>query len=157
MLFTIITQDLQSTLRTDLAQIKFLLKKNPALGYTTITQKGHQVGEKYGIRLVVNFPHEGKINEHEMYGKRDLSFIIDQTKTRFPIQRDVIKQKAQELIVNVKTQDAYMYENKEGVRLLFEGGRIDILPHSLHVWCEFTENVTKLCDWLLKEVYLLES
>ena len=157
MIFTEIIEDLQSTLKSDLAQIRFLLKKNPALGYTKITEKGHQVGEKYGIRLVVNFPHEGKILEYEMYGKRDLSFIIDQTKTRFPIERSIIKQKAQELIKNVKTEDAYMYEDKEGVRLLFKNGRIDILPHSVHIWCEFTDDIIKFCDWLLETVYLLKS
>ena len=157
MIFTEIIKDLQSTLKADLAQILFTLKKNPALGYTKITEKGREVGKKYGIRLIVNFPHEGKIDEYEMYGKRDLSLIIDQTKTRFPVDRDVIKQKATELINGVKTEDAYMYENKEGVRLLFENGRIDILPHSVHIWCEFTDNVTEFCDWLLETVYLLKS
>lgn len=157
MLFTTIINDLQATLKSDLAQILLLLKKNPALGYTKITEKGHHVGRKYGIKLVVNFPHEGKINEYEMYGKRDLSLIIDQTKTRFPIDRNIIKEKAIELIPDVKTEDAYMYENKEGVRLHFKNGRIDILPHSVHIWCDFTDNVTQFCDWLLETVYLLKS
>ena len=157
MLFTTIIEDLQSSLKSDLAQIRFFLKKNPAMGYTKITEKGFEVGRKYGVRLVVNFPHEGKIEEYEMYGKRDLSIIIDQTKTRFPIDREIIKQKAVELIEDVKTEDAYMYENKEGVRLLFKNGRIDILPHSVHVWCDFTEKIIELCDWLLEKVYLLED
>lgn len=157
MLFSTITQDLQSVLKTDLAQIRFMLKKNPALGYTQITQKGHEVGRKYGIRLIVNFPHEGKIDEYQMYGKRDLSLIIDQKKTRFPIQRDTIKEEAARIIGDVKAQDAYMYEDKEGVRLHLKNGRIDILPHSLHIWCDFTPEVTQFCDWLLENVYLLKS
>ncbi len=155
MLFSTIIGDLQSSLRSDLAQIRFLLKKNPALGYTRITEIGHRVGEKYGIRLVVNFPHEGKIEEYGMYGKRDLSLIIDQKKTRFPVDREEIKKKAAGLIRDVRTEDAYMYEGKEGVRLLFKDGRIDVLPHSVHIWCEFTEDVTQFCDWLLETVYLL--
>jgi len=157
MLFTTIVGDLQSSLRADLAQIRFFLKKNPALGYTRITEIGHRVGERYGIRLVVNFPHEGKIEEHEMYGRRDLSLIIDQKRTRFPVGREIIKEKAAEMIGGVRTEDAYMYEGKEGVRLLFEDGRIDVLPHSVHVWCEFTEGVTRFCDWLLEAVYLLKA
>ena len=153
--FSAITADLQASLRSDLAQIRFLLKKSPALGYTCITEKGRRVGERYGIRLVVNFPHEGKIDEYEMYGRRDLSLIIDQKRTRFPICRELIKRRAGEIIGGVRTEDAYMYEGKEGVRLLFENGRMDILPHSVHLWCEFTAEVTRFCDWLLAEAYLM--
>ena len=49
-----------------------------------------------------------------------------------------------------------MYEGKEGVKIFFENGRIDILPHSLHVWCKFSEKVTNFCDWLFENVYLLK-
>jgi len=35
--------------------------------------------------------------------------------------------------------------------------RIDILPHSLHVWYEFTDKVTEFCDWLLENVYLIRD
>jgi hypothetical protein len=50
-----------------------------------------------------------------------------------------------------------MYEGKEGVKVFLDSGRIDILPHSLHVWCKFSDNVTKFCDWLLTEVYQVKS
>jgi len=61
MLFATITQDLQKILKSNLPQIRFILKKNPAMGYTKITELGHQVGQKYQIKLIVNFPQEGKI------------------------------------------------------------------------------------------------
>ena len=35
--------------------------------------------------------------------------------------------------------------------------KIDILPHSLHIWYEFTEPVTEFCDWLLENVYLMKG
>ena len=156
MLFAAMVGDLQASLRSDLAQIRFLLKKNPALGYSRITEKGREVGRRYGIRLVVNFPYEGRIDEHERYGTRDLSLIIDQKRTRFPVDRGVIKERAAEMAGDVvRTEDAYMYEDKEGVRVVLRGGRIDILPHSVHIWCDFTEGVTLFCDWLLEEVYLV--
>ncbi|MCA2004027.1 MAG: hypothetical protein LDL06_04605, partial [Candidatus Nitrosotenuis sp.] len=100
-------------------------------------------------------PHREKINEFEMYGKRDLSIIIDRQRRNFPIERSVIKSKAREIFGSVQADDAYMYEGKEGVRIMFDGGRIDILPHSLHVWCYFEQKVTEYCDWLLSEVYQL--
>ncbi|MDI1495219.1 MAG: hypothetical protein K8823_525 [Cenarchaeum symbiont of Oopsacas minuta] len=155
MFFSEITNTLQAHLRSNMPQIRIVLKKNPAMAYSLITEIGSNVGKIYGVKIVVNFPGEGRIEEFDMYGKRDLSIIIDQSKTRFPIEREQIKRTAQEIISDAKTEDAYMYEGKEGVKVFHRGGRIDILPHSLHVWCEFTLKVTKYCDWLMKNVYLL--
>jgi len=153
MSFSTITQDLQAVLKSNLPQIRFLLKKNPAMGYTRITELGKEVGAKYNMKLIVNFPQEGKIEEFDKYGKRDLSLIMDLQKTNFPIDRSIIKQKAVELFPDARTEDAYMYEDKEGVKVFLKDGRIDILPHSLHIWCDFTEKVTEYCDWLLSDVY----
>ena len=153
MSFSVITQDLQAVLKSNLPQIRFLLKKNPALGYTRITELGKEVGKKYNMKLIVNFPQEGKIDEFDKYGKRDLSLIMDLQKTNFPIERSIIKQRAEELFPDARTEDAYMYEDKEGVKVFLKDGRIDILPHSLHIWCDFTEKVTEYCDWLLSDVY----
>ena len=156
MSFRIITEDLQNQLKSNLPQIRLILKQNPAMAYTKITEIGSGVGKKYGIKLVVNFPERGKINDFDSYGKQDLSIIVDQTKTNFPIERSIIKSKVSEIFGDVKIQDAYMYEGKEGVKIFFENGRIDILPHSLHVWCKFSEKVTNFCDWLFENVYLLK-
>ena len=156
MLFTTITQELQKELRSNLAQIRFLLKKNPALGYTKMNEISRVVGQRFGLKLILNFPKQGKIEESEFYGKRDISIIVDLQRKNFPIDRSIIKSKAQEIFVNAEAVDAYMYEDKEGVRVLFEGGRIDVLPHSLHIWCEFKEDVTKFCDWLLENAYQLK-
>ena len=165
MFFTIITNDLQKELKSNLPQIMILLKKQPAIAYKKIGDIGKEVGSKYDIELLVNFPHRGKIENFDMYGKRDLSFIVDMEKTNFPIKRSIIKEKAIEIFGNVETEDAYMYEGKEGVKVFLgpanEAGRkedrIDILPHSLHVWYEFTDKVTEFCNWLLENVYLMKD
>ena len=153
MIFSEIVLDLQQQLKRDLAQIRFLLKKNPAIGYSKIVEIGKDVGKKYNIKLIVNFPKEGRIDEYEMYGKRDLSLIVDYEKKRFPIDRNIIKEKAKEILEDIKIEDAYMYEDKEGVRVFTKDWKIDILPHSVHIWTEFDEKVTKFCDWLLENVY----
>ncbi len=127
------------------------------MAYTKITELGAEMGSKYNIKLLVNFPERGKINDFDSYGKQDLSIIIDQTKKNFPIERNIIKSKAKELFGDVEIRDAYMYEGKEGVKVFFDNGRIDILPHSLHVWCKFSEKVTDFCDWLFVNVYQLKS
>ncbi len=150
----------QKTLKSNLPQIRFLLKKNPGMAYKEIGEIGKKVGKKYNIELLVNFPHEGKIDNFEMYGKQDLSLIIDMEKKRFPMDRGIIKEKALEILGDIKTEDAYMYEDKEGVRIIFNDNiqdKIDILPHSLHIWYEFTQPVTEFCEWLLENVYLLKN
>ena len=157
MIFSELILDLQNALKKDLAQIRFLLKKNPAMGYTRIVDIGKEVGKKYNIKLVVNFPKEGRIEEFEMYGKRDLSLIVDYERKRFPIDREQIKQKALEILGEVQTEDAYMYENKEGVRVFGENWKIDILPHSVHIWTEFDDKVTAFCDWLMENAYQMKK
>jgi len=157
MIFTELVSELQSQLKKDLAQVIFLLKKNQGMGYARIVEIGKEVGKKYNIKLIVNFPKEGRIDEFDMYGKRDLSLIIDQEKKRFPINRELIKEKAKEILGDVQTQDAYMYEDREGVRVFTNNWKIDILPHSLHIWTEFNEKVTEFCDWLMENVYLMKK
>ena len=86
--------------------------------------------------------------------------MLIKKKKRFPIDRNIIKEKAKEILGDVKTEDAYMYEGKEGARIIFNDNiqdKIDILPHSLHVWYEFTEPVTEFCNWLLENVYLMKE
>ncbi len=157
MIFSELTADLQTQLKKELAQIRFLLKKSPGSGYARIVEIGKEVGKKYNIKLIVNFPKEGRIDEFEMYGKRDLSLIIDQEKKRFPIDRELIKQKAKEILGDVQTQDEYMYEDREGVRVFTDNWKIDILPHSMHIWTEFNEKVTEFCDWLMENVYQMKK
>ena len=157
MIFSELITDLQEELKKNMAQIRFLLKKNPGMGYTRIVEIGKEVGKKYNIKLVVNFPKEGRIEEFDMYGKRDLSLIVDYERKRFPIDRDVIKEKAKEMLGEVQTQDAYMYENKEGVRVFTENWKIDILPHSVHIWTEFNEKVTEFCNWLMENAYQMKK
>ncbi len=157
MIFSELINDLQIHLKKDLAQIRFLLKKSPGIGYARIVEIGKEVGKKYNIKLIVNFPKEGRIEEFDMYGKRDLSLIVDYDRKRFPIDREIIKQKAVEILGDVKTEDAYMYENKEGVRIFTDTWKIDILPHSVHIWTEFDDKVTTFCNWLMENVYQMRK
>ena len=98
MIFSELVTDLQTELKKDIAQIRFLLKKNPGMGYARIVEIGKEVGKKYNIKLIMNFPKEGRIEEFEMYGKRDLSLIVDYERKRFPINREIIKEKAKTIL-----------------------------------------------------------
>lgn len=151
--FVEMADDLQRALASDMAQVRLLLARSPAAAYARIVEIGEGVGKRHGVRLVVNFPGREKILDHSMYGRRDLSVIVDRERTRFPVPREEIKAEAARRIAGARTEDAYMYEGKEGVKVFHGGGRIDILPHSLHIWCELTPEVSAYCAWLMGRVY----
>jgi hypothetical protein len=68
------------------------------------------------------------------------------------------RQKAIELIGSeAQPQDAYMYEGKEGVKVVMPGGRIEVLPGSMHFWCVIDERVSAYADWLTDNVYFSDK
>jgi hypothetical protein len=154
--FSAITQALQGELRSNMPQIRSLLTKTPALAFTTINEISAEVGKKYNIALSLNFPERGKIEDFESYGTENIGMVIDKFRKMFPIQRELIKSKAFEIFGDVQIQDAYMYEGKEGVRVVLDSGRLDVLPSSLHVWGKFDRKVIEFCDWLLANCYQLK-
>ena len=156
MSFSAIIQDLQNELNSNMPQIRFLLKKSPSLAFTTINEISTKVGKKYNLLLSINFPERGKIEDFESYGTENIGMVIDRFRKTFPIQRELIKLKASEIFVNIQIQDAYMYEGKEGVKVILDSGRLDVLPASLHVWGKFDRKIIEFCDWLLANCYQLK-
>lgn len=146
-------EELQRELKSNMPQIRILLMKSPAIAFTTINEIATSIGKKYKMTLLLNFPQREKINDFESYGTENISMIIDRNKKIFPIKREMIKLKALEILGNAKVEDAYMYEGKEGVKVFFDSGRIDILPHSLHLWCKFDQSIARYCDWLFTNCY----
>lgn len=153
MSFSEITQELQKELRTNMPQIRFFLKKTPSLAFNKINEIAAKIGTKHSLILSLNFPEKGRIEDYESYGMENISIVIDKHAKTFPIKRELIKSKASEIFGSVKIQDAYMYEGKEGVRVLLSSGRLDILPSSLHVWGRFDQKIMEFCDWLLVNCY----
>lgn len=155
MSFSSITAELRRELGSNMPQIRVLLKKNPAMAFTTINETASKVGKKHGIILSLNFPQRGKIEDFESYGTENIGMVFQRNSRNFSIARDLIKSKAAEMLDKPQVQDAYMYEGKEGVRVMLENMRLDILPASLHVWGKFDDSISKFCDWLLSNCYQL--
>lgn len=155
MSFSSITAELRRELGSNMPQIRVLLKKNPAMAFTTINETASKVGKKHGIILSLNFPQRGKIEDFDSYGTENIGMVFQRNSRNFSIARDLIKSKAVEMLDRPQVQDAYMYEGKEGVRVMLENRRLDILPASLHVWGKFDDNTSKFCDWLLINCYQL--
>jgi hypothetical protein len=71
------------------------------------------------------------------------------------VPREEVKSKAVEFLgAEAKPQDAYMYEGKEGVRVVMPSGRIEILPGSVHFWCKINEGVKNYGNWLIDNLYI---
>ena len=130
------------------------LKKNPNSAYQYVNQLSEFTGSQHHVILSLHFPDSKKIYDIENYGMENLGIVVDKFRKRFPIPRDTIKRKAVELLGKVTPQDAYMYEGKEGLKILLPQGRIEILPGSIHLWCRIDENLIKFCDWLMQHVLL---
>jgi hypothetical protein len=136
--------------------LQLILNKDPNKAYQKINEISLFTGSRYNVNLQLHFPDSKKISYIESYGEENIGIVIDKVRKTFPIPRQTIKMKAIEIMGNnVQSQDAYMYEGKEGVKIIFEEGRIEILPGSCHFWCKIDERVRSYGDWLMKNVYLL--
>ena len=153
MSFSQISSKLQAELKSNNPQIRFLLKKSPGLAFTTINEIATEVGKKYKIKITLNFPERGKIEDYESYWTENIGLVFQRDPKSFPVPRDTIKSKATEILQNPQIQDAYMYEGKEGVRVMEQNYRLDILPASLHIWGKIDDNIKNFCNWLLENCY----
>lgn len=153
MSFSQITHRLQKELKSNNPQIRFLLKNSPGLAFTTINEIATNIGKKYNVKVSLNFPERGKIDDYEAYGTENIGFVFERNSRAFSISREVIKSRASKILDNASIQDAYMYEGKEGVRIVHDNYRLDILPASLHVWGKINDEIRNFCDWLLENCY----
>jgi hypothetical protein len=135
-------------------EIQELLKKKPKDAYNLLNQLSEFTGSRHQVVLNLHFPNSKKIYDVESYGTENLGMVVDKFRKTFPIPREIIKQKAIEFLGDVTPQDAYMYEGKEGLKILTPKGRIELLPGSIHLWCKIDENLKEFCDWLMQEVFL---
>lgn len=131
------------------------LAKSPNMAYRQVSELAKFVGARHGLDLQVHFPDPRSIMDISSYGSENIGIVFDKFKRNFPMPRDEIKQNAVEMIGGAaRAQDAYMYEGKEGVRVIIsEGQRIEVLPGSVHFWCKIGPQVQLFGDWLLENVY----
>ena len=150
-------KDLKIEIDSRKENMRSLVAKNPQRAYTELNQIAYMVGAKYGTQLQFHFPDTKKISDVDSYGSENIGIVVDKHRKRFPIPRDAIKEKAKEILGEIDTKDAYMYEGKEGLKIFLKDGRIDILPSSVHLWCRIDDNTKKFVDWLMLECYQVKS
>ncbi len=149
--------ELKAEIESKKESIRIMVARNPQRAYTELNQIAYMVSAKYGAQLQFHFPDAKKINDVDSYGNENIGIVVDKYRKRFLIPRDAIKEKAKEILGEVDTKDAYMYEGKEGLKIFLKDGRMDILPGSIHLWCKIDDSIKKFVDWLMLECYGIRS
>ena len=153
-LFSALIDELKSNIYNNRNTLKVILRKSPNSVYQQLNKLALFTGSRYNLTLQLHFPDSKKISDIDSYGTENIGIVVDKFRKKFPVPTEDIKQKAVELIGNnIKTLDAYMYEGKEGVKILLQNGRIEILPGSIHLWCQLDEGIRNYGDWLMQNVY----
>jgi len=152
MMFSKIIEDLKMNFNTNRNFFVKYSKSNPNMIYSKINDIAQFVGSRYGIDLKLHFPDPSKIYLLDSYGSENIGIVVDRLKKNFSISRELIKSKAIETIPGASVSDAYMYEGKEGVRKLFNKGRLELLPGSIHIWSQIDKDVENYVNWILTNV-----
>jgi hypothetical protein len=153
-LFTRLIDELRYNIESNRETLASVLKRSPNVAYQKVNELAAFIGTRHNVNLQLHFPQPGKISDIDSYGTENLSIVVDKFRKTFPLPRQTVKQKAVELIgIDSQPQDAYMYEGKEGVKIVMSGGRIEVLPGSVHFWCRIDEKVRAYADWLSENVY----
>jgi len=152
MMFSKILKDLKMNLNTNRNFFMKYSNSNPNMIYSKINEIAQFVGARYGIDLQLHFPDPSKIYVLDSYGSENIGIVVDRFKKNFSISRELVKSKAIETIPGASVSDAYMYEGKEGVRISFEKGRLELLPGSIHIWSRIDKDVETYVNWILTNV-----
>jgi len=152
--FTSLMEDLRFNIESNREELAAALKRSPNVVYQKVNEIAFFVGSRHSVNLQLHFPAPAKISDISSYGTENVGIVVDKFRKTFPVPREIVKQKAVELVgPGAQPQDAYMYEGKEGVKVVMPGGRIEVLPGSVHFWCVIDERVRAYADWLAENVY----
>ena len=147
--------DLQLNIKRNHDTLAVALKRSPNIAYQKVNELAQFVGSHYSVNLQLHFPIPGKISDLDSYGTENISIVVDKFRRLFPVPRELVKQKAIELIGNdAKPKDAYTYEGKEGAKvMIIPKGSIEVLPGSIHFWCKIDRRIRSYGDWMIENVY----
>jgi hypothetical protein len=154
-LFSDLFEELRRNIVANSKNLQRILNRSPNVAYQKINELAIFVGSRYNLSLQLHFPDSKKIFDIDSYGTENIGIVVDKFRRTFPIPREEIKRMAIEVIGNnVQAHDAYMYEGKEGIKVILENGRMEILPGSIHLWCKVDdEKIKSYVDWLMQNVY----
>ncbi|HET7149593.1 MAG TPA: hypothetical protein VFI73_13985 [Candidatus Nitrosopolaris sp.] len=151
--FTELIDELKSNINYN-RDVLYAISRNPNLLFKKITELASFTGSRHQLVLQLHFPDPNKIKDIDSYGTENISVVTDKFRRKFAVPKEAIKRKTIESLGNnIQVLDAYMYEGKEGLRIVKENGRIELLPGSIHLWCKVDQNVKNYVDWLMQNVF----
>ncbi|HEY3095028.1 MAG TPA: hypothetical protein VGJ42_04640 [Nitrososphaera sp.] len=152
--FSSLMTDLRFNIERNRDALAVALKRSPNMAYQKVNELALFVSSRHGVDLQLHFPVPSKISDIGSYGTENVGIVVDKFRKSFPVPRETVKQKAVEILgSDARPQDAYMYEGKEGVKVVLPSGRIEVLPGSVLFWCRIDEKVRSYADWLAENVY----
>ena len=154
--FSNLLDDLHLNIKRNRDTLALALKRrSPNIAYQKVNELAQFVGSHYKVDLQLHFPIPGKISDLDSYGTENISLVVDKFRRVFPIPKEIVKQKAIELIGNdAEPKDAYTYEGKEGAKItIMSKGSIEVLPGSIHFWCKIDSRIRSYGDWMIENVY----
>ena len=154
--FSNLLDDLHLNIKRNRDALALALKRrSPNIAYQKVNELAQFVGSHYKVDLQLHFPIPGKISDLDSYGTENISLVVDKFRRVFPIPKEIVKQKAIELIGNdAEPKDAYTYEGKEGAKIIIMSkGSIEVLPGSIHFWCKIDSRIRSYGDWMIENVY----
>lgn len=154
--FSVLMDEFRSSVAQNRDAFIAMAKKNPHMAFQKVNELALFIGSRHKVNLQLHFPVPAKIADVDRYGTENVGIVVDKFRRTFPIPRETVKQKASEMLgPDVQAQDAYMYEGKEGVKVVMPAGRLEVLPGSIHLWCNVDgDPVRSYADWLMENVYL---
>jgi hypothetical protein len=153
-MFSELIDELISNIKYNRVILYAFSKNNPNLLYKKLIELASFTGSRHHVTLQLHFPDPKKIKDIDSYGTENISVVIEKFRKKFTIPKENIVRKAIDFLGdNVQIQDAYMYEGKEGLRIIRQNGRIEILPGSIHLWCKVDQNLKNYLDWLMQNMY----
>lgn len=155
--FSALMEEFRANVAQNRGALLSMAKKNPHMAYQKINELALFVGSRHNINLQLHFPVPARLAEVDSYGTENIGIVVDKFRRTFPVPRELVKKKAEETIKGAKAQDAYMYEGKEGAKVVMPQGRLEVLPGSIHLWCAVDEQVRSYADWLMENVYFTSS
>jgi hypothetical protein len=154
--FSNLLDDLHLNIKRNRDTLALALKRrSPNIAYQKVNELAQFVGSHYKVDLQLHFPIPGKISDLDSYGTENISLVVDKFRKVFPIPKEIVKQKAIELIgSDAEPKDAYTYEGKEGAKIIIMAkGSIEVLPGSIHFWCKIDSRIMSYGDWMIENVY----
>ena len=137
--------------------LRVLLKEGRTfIAYAEMNRITSQVGAKYGVRVILNFPVKNEIFDLNSVAVKGVSIIVDASMKQFrrcsedKVRRELLKQ-----ILNPSITPTRF--GHEGFHADFELGRLTVLPSGVHVWCDVDLRVREFLDWLFVNAYRITT